>query len=416
MIMKSSADIVIIGAGIIGMCTAMQISKRSSASIIVLDKGRGPGEGSTGASSAICRHKYTHQQMIQLAKDGISTYRAWSEFLDNPKPLAEFQKMGVLWLSDGATDWPSLESNRLNDMGIRASVLSDQDLKDHYPALSPCIVSPNLKTGEAHSCVAGGSHLLEVDGGYMDPADTLQDLITASRDRGVEVRFRTGVNSVLVEGDKVSGIELNSGTQIHSRSVVNATGPWCNHFFEELGLENPWPLVATRVQILHLDRPEEIIGTLPVCVDLLGGIYFRTQNQGQQIILGSILEEDEQEVVTQPEEFDRMVDDIFTQTKLHALHHRLPSLPYRGKVGGYSGLYTTNLTDVHPIVGQTPIDGFFVANGFSGHGFKLGPAIGSLLAQAITGQQSTDFDTSVDSEFLAFDRLPIQVDSKSVLA
>jgi len=79
-------------------------------------------------------------------------------------------------------------------------------------------------------------------------------------------------------------------------------------------------------------------------------------------------------------------------------------------------LYTTNLTDVHPIVGRTPIDGFFVANGFSGHGFKLGPAIGSLLAQAITGQQSTDFDTSVDSEFLAFDRLPIQVDSKSVLA
>ncbi|HJP43289.1 MAG TPA: FAD-binding oxidoreductase, partial [Gammaproteobacteria bacterium] len=249
-----------------------------------------------------------------------------------------------------------------------------------------------------------------------DPADTLQDLITASRDRGVEVRFRTGVNSVLVEGDKVSGIELDSGTQIHSRSVVNAAGPWCNHFFEELGLENPWPLVATRVQILHLDRPEEIIGTLPVCVDLLGGIYFRTQNQGQQIILGSILEEDEQEVVTQPDEFDRMVDDIFTQTKLHALHHRLPSLPYKGKVGGYSGLYTTNLTDVHPIVGQTPIDGFFVANGFSGHGFKLGPAIGSLLAQAITGQQSTDFDTSVDSEFLAFDRLPIQVDSKSVLA
>ena len=416
MIMKSSADIVIIGAGIIGMCTAMQISKRSSASIIVLDKGRGPGEGSTGASSAICRHKYTHQQMIQLAKDGISTYRAWSEFLDNPKPLAEFQKMGVLWLSDGATDWPSLESNRLNDMGIRVSVLSDQDLKDHYPALSPCIVSPDLKTGEAHKCVSGGSHLLEVDGGYMDPADTLQDLITASRDRGVEVRFRTEVNRILVEGDKVSGIELDSGTQIHSRSVVNAAGPWCNRFFEELGLENSWPLIATRAQILHLDRPEEVIGALPVCVDLLGGIYFRTQNQGQQIIVGSILEEDEQEIVVQPDEFDRMADDIFTQTKLHALHHRLPFLPYRGKVGGYSGLYTTNLTDVHPIVGRTPIDGFFVANGFSGHGFKLGPAIGSLLAQAITGQKSTDIDTSVDSEFLAFDRLPIQVDSKSVLA
>ena len=414
--MNGTADVVIIGAGIMGMCTAMQISKRSSASIVVLDKGRGPGEGSTGASSAICRHKYTHQQMVQLANDGISAYRAWPEFLDNGQPLAKFQKTGVLWLSDGATDWPTLESNRLNGIGIKASVLSDQDLKDRYPALNPCTVSPDLKTGEAHTCVSGGSHLLELDGGYMDPADTLQDLITTSCERGVDVRFKTEVSSILVKGDKVSGIELDSGSQIHSRSVVNAAGPWCNHFFEQLGLKNTWPLVATRAQILYLDRPEEVKEALPVCVDPLGGIYFRTQNHGQQIIVGTILEEDEREIVAQPDEFNRLVDDIFTHTKLHALHHRLPSLPYRGKIGGYSGLYTTNLSDVHPIVGRTPIDGFFVANGFSGHGFKLGPAIGSLLAQAITGQKSADFDTSVDSQFLAFDRLPILLDSKSILA
>ena len=82
---------------------------------------------------------------------------------------------------------------------------------------------------------------------------------------------------------------------------------------------------------------------------------------------------------------------------------------------GYSGLYTINRSDMHPIVGRTPVEGFYVANGFSGHGFKLAPAIGSLLAQAITGESST-FDTSVSADFLAFDRSPIALASKTVLA
>jgi glycine/D-amino acid oxidase-like deaminating enzyme len=88
---------------------------------------------------------------------------------------------------------------------------------------------------------------------------------------------------------------------------------------------------------------------------------------------------------------------------------------YRGRIRGYSGLYTINARDVHPVVGKTEIDGFYVANGCSGHGFKLAPAIGSLIAQAIVGVGGA-FDTRVDPGFLAFDRTPIAIASKSVLA
>jgi len=84
-------------------------------------------------------------------------------------------------------------------------------------------------------------------------------------------------------------------------------------------------------------------------------------------------------------------------------------------VRGYCGLYTTNLQDVHPIVGPTAIDGFWLANGFSGHGFKLAPAIGSMLAQALTGERR-DFDTAVPLAFLGVDRQPIGLASKNVLA
>ena len=116
-----------------------------------------------------------------------------------------------------------------------------------------------------------------------------------------------------------------------------------------------------------------------------------------------------------PDEFDRDVDDDFRHVKLHVLHHRLPDLPQRGKVRGYCGLYTVNRDDVHPIVGPTEIDGLWLANGFSGHGFKLAPAIASMIAKAVTGDR-IDTDTSIPISFFSVDREPIELESKSVLA
>ncbi len=136
---------------------------------------------------------------------------------------------------------------------------------------------------------------------------------------------------------------------------------------------------------------------------------------GQQIVVGSVLAEDEEEVVPDPDNFQREADDDFQHLKLHVLHHRLPALPYRGRVRGYCGLYTMNRDDVHPVLGPTPIKGFWIANGFSGHGFKLAPAIGSLLAQAVTGDKR-DFDTAVPLSYFAIDRAPIKADTKTVLA
>jgi glycine/D-amino acid oxidase-like deaminating enzyme len=150
-------------------------------------------------------------------------------------------------------------------------------------------------------------------------------------------------------------------------------------------------------------------------VDVAGGIYFRTQNRGQQFVVGSVLEQDEREEIADPDTFANFADDDFIRGKLHALQHRIPALQRLRGVRSYSGLYTMNRSDVHPIVGRTPLEGFLVANGFSGHGFKLAPAIGSLIAQALTGERS-EFDTDVSARFLAFDREPIAVATKSVLA
>lgn len=412
---KSQADVVVIGAGIIGLCTALQIRKRSSLSILVLEQGASLGEGSTGASSAVCRHRYSYDEMVELARDGIHAYRHWPRFIGTDQPLAQFQNDGVLWLADGANGWANKESKRLEKAGIRTDILDAADLKIRFPALNPCSLPPDTKSGVTHDCNNGTAYLYEVDGGYFDPVNALQDLLNALLANKVDVQLGSQVKKVLVNGGRTKGVQLEDGSVTEAPCVVNATGPWCNDLFKQMGLDLPWTLKPTRIQIIHLDRPAELIGDLPVCCDMVGGIYFRLQNRGQQIVLGSTLEEDEQEVVDNPDDFNRLIDDDFKHAKLHALHHRIPSLPYRGSVTGYCGLYTVNRDDVHPIVGESAVPGFYVANGFSGHGFKLAPAIGAMLAREITGE-SSDFDTSVPISFLAPNRKPLQLDVKNVLA
>lgn len=408
-------DVVIVGAGIIGLSIAWELARRSKLKIAVLEKGAATGEGSTGASSAICRCRYSMDDMLRLASDGISAYRNWSAYTELSRPKAEFQADGVLWMPGSNTRWADVEHARLQDFGIASAVLDDEDLKDRFPAFSTCTIAPDTETGEPHECRGGGRHLLELEGGYMDPTGAMQDLVDACRARGVSVAFRSEVSGVRKQGGRIAGVELSNGDFIATRLLINAAGPWCQRLYEAAGLDLQWDLKPTRIQVLYRDRPPELRGHIPVSVDMEGGIYFRTQNRGQQLIVSSVLEEDEREVVANPDEFDRDADEDFRLVKLHVLHHRLPDLPQRGKVLGYCGLYTVNRQDVHPIVGPTAIEGFWAANGFSGHGFKLAPAIGSMVAKAISGE-SLATDTSIPLEFFSIDREPIELDSKSVLA
>lgn len=411
----NSYDLIVVGAGIIGLCTAWQVARRSGLRIAVLENGAGVGAGSTGASSAVCRFRYSLDSMVQLARDGIDAYRNWQAFTGLAAPRASFQSDGVLWLPGADQSWAAKEHSRMRLLGVRTEVLDDQDLHRRFPSLSSCTLAPDLVSGEAHPCMGGGRHLLEIDGGYMDPVACVADLVEACTSQGVDVKFNTLAAQVLTAGGRVSGVLLGDGSRLAAPMVINATGPWCNTLPRDLGLQLAWNLTPTRIQVLCLDRPPQLRGHIPVTVDLAGGIYFRLQSLGQQIVVGSILAEDEQERVPDPDDFNHFADEAFLQAKLHALHHRIQGLPYRGRVRGYSGLYTVNEQDVHPVVGETSIDGFYLANGFSGHGFKLAPAIGALLAQIITGARG-DFDTAIGTDFFSPQRQPFRLPSRSVLA
>lgn len=405
--------VVVVGAGIVGSSIAYQLARRG-VEVVALDKGRGPAEGSTGASSSICRCRYTFPEVVRLAYHGQEAYGHWSDFTGLKDVRSGLNRVGVLWLMGESTGKVAADAEKLVSQGVSAEALGPGDVTSLFPALSTCGVPFDL-TGEVeHQCAPGHAFLYEPEGGYADPVGANQDLIEATRASGGEVRFDSAVMKVIKQRDRAIGVTLTDGTSVTGDLVINAAGPWCNQLNALAGADLRWTLTPTRIQTVYREWPSGM-GDLPVGADSSTGIYFRPESGGQQVLVGSVLPEDEEEAVDDPDHFKRTPDQEFTTLKLAAFHHRVPGLEARGSVSGIAGLYTVNREDVHPVVGPTGVDGFWVANGFSGHGFKLAPAIGSMVAQAITGETS-DFDTDVPMEFFGVDRDPLELEVKAVLA
>jgi glycine/D-amino acid oxidase-like deaminating enzyme len=404
-----TADIVVVGAGIIGSSIAYQLARRTSDTIIVLDKGAGPSEGSTGASSAVIRTFYTQPKVVRLALGGQEAYRNWSDFVGIAEPAGQFTRTGVLWILGFTTATAQAAADRLASQGVRVSVLGADDIHERFPSVSTCDLPFDLTGETIHECLDLEAAVFEHDGGYADPTGSNRDLVEAARREGADVRFRSAVAKVHIDGSKVTGVQTTDGTRIATRLVVNAAGPWCNHLNALAGVDTGWPLTPTRVQVVHRSIEGEL-GSIPVVAD--HDIYLRPH--GSQILFGSVLPEDEREMAD-PDDYLTAADAAFKDIKIHALHHRIPALPHRGAVGGIAGLYTMNPRDVHPVLGPTALDGWWVANGFSGHGFKLAPMIGSMLAKAIAGTEAP-YDTDVPLSFLGVDREPLAVNYRGVLA
>jgi glycine/D-amino acid oxidase-like deaminating enzyme len=407
-------DVAIVGGGIMGMSIAYQIARRSDLKVAVLEKGIGLGEGSTGGSSSITRQRYTQIENVRIARDGNVIWRNWAEYVGNDAPNGKFHDIGVLWMMDTDPAGIAADQQRMTAEGIDVADIGADDVTELFPALSTCMAPFDL-TGEIeHECVPGDRFLLERDTGFFDATGALLDVAIAAKKRGVGVRLGTEVTGVSVVGGRATGVVLADGERIDAGLVINAAGPWCNRINAMAGLEIDWPLVPTRIQVLYRTLPPEVPRPIPVTADASGGIYFRPEAGDGQIIMGSTLEEDELEAVD-PDDYAKQANRSFIDTKIHALHHRIPSLPYRGVPGGMASLYTVNRIDVLPIVGPTPIEGYAVVNGFSGHGFKESQIVGSMMARWITGERAS-FDSDVPMEFFSIDRTPIETDDHNVLA
>lgn len=366
----ATADAVIIGGGSTGTSAAFQLARRFHSEAgrgderkIVLIERDTVGAGPTSKSIGIIRLHYTYAPLVHLASRSLELF---SQFESLTGGTADFARIGFLLLAS-AQQLPSLRANveLQQRLGVRASVLTPQEITD---------LDPRLDLED----VGGAAY--EPDSGFADGYATAASFAAAARRLGVEIWESTSVERIAASGGRVRAVETSRGT-IETPSVLVAAGPWTPALLEPLGVTIP--IESSRQQVVQLAPPASF-GRLSVVIeDLAQGFYARPEAGGT--VLAGVLEEEAEEIV-QPDAFNRGVDFDFVERVGRMWAHRYPGAGDAEVRRGYASLYDIT-PDWQPVLGAVDgVGGLFVAAGFSGHGFKLSPALGEVLSALLAGE------------------------------
>ncbi|MBM3959480.1 MAG: FAD-binding oxidoreductase [SAR202 cluster bacterium] len=368
--MNQSADIVIIGGGVMGASIAFNLAGRGHTNVVLLEARKLAAEG-TGHSGALVRQHYSQDVITRLARRSVDIFENFDRLTGGGKV---FEQTGWIKLGTEAMR-PAMEKNlvRHRALGVDARMLTIDELKAAIPGMN----------------VEGiGSALIEPRGGYADPVATTLGFAHRARALGAQIREGEAATGIDVQGGRVTGVRTTRG-RIATRTVVNAAGPWGAQIAAWVGVTVP--LEVTREQDIVLACDDlSLIPRMPVS----NGVdrdYWRRE-PGDLLLVGDGHPKEIERA--DPDSFKRAVDRSFVDMIMGRLSHRLPRLAARARVvRGYASLYDVT-PDWHPILGKTDVDGFVLCVGFSGHGFKLGPAIGEVIADELVGRRPGSIDVS----------------------
>ena len=365
--MKRTADVVIIGGGVMGCSILYNLARRGVTNTILLEK-EVLGSGSTGRSQAICRMHYSNPVTASMAWESLKLFTNFDDAVGGP---SGFVKTGYLVIVE-PVERPGLERNvaMQQELGISTGQINTEDLRD----LAPMI---DVAEGE---CLAW-----EPESGYADPYLVTTSYASAARALGAEIQLRTPAAGIEVTGGRIRGVVTNQG-EVETPVVVVAAGPWSRHELAKLGID--LPLIAVRHQVASLTRPVERLPHHPTVGDIAQSFSFRPD--GAAMTLVGFGEDEEVSV----EAYNQGVDMAGVAETLARLAHRMPAMADSYFRGGWSGLFAVT-PDWHPILDRVPgVEGLYCAVGFSGHGFKLSPMIGATMAELITEGRGTSIDIS----------------------
>lgn len=369
--MTRTADVVIIGGGINGCSAAYHLAQRGIKKVVLVERGH-VASGPTGRSSGVVRQHYTTETLSAMARDSVRTFHRFAEEIGGD---AGFVPCGVVFLS-AAEDAKTLASavEMHQRLGIRESLLEAAELKEMEPQLY-------------RDDVACGAY--DPDGGYADPTLAANSFADAARRLGVEVLQRTTVTSVRTDGGRITGVVTDKG-EIGSGTVVNAAGPWGVTLAAQIGLEIP--LVITRHPVVIMQRPEAWRSPTPVWGDLIGGWYFKPDGGNTGIMVGSVRDDNH---AVDPETYRDTPTHDEIDAASSAIVRRFPIMEEGTARKGWAGVYDVT-PDSQPVIDRIDeVPGFFCAFGFSGHGFKIGPAVGRIVSDLVIDGECRAYDISI---------------------
>ncbi len=359
--MALTADVVIIGGGVTGTSIAFHLATRGVRDVILVDKSV-IAAGGTGRSSACVRQHYSTAETCRMILYSLDCFRRFAELTGGG--ACGFRHTGYLLGVDDRMRKPMEASVALQrSVGINTRLVSPTEMRE---------IEPRLRIEDL---VAG---CYEPDSGYCNPVETAQGFARAARARGVRIMEGTEVVGVLTEGSRVAGVRTSQG-EIRAPRVVNAAGLWGARVGAMVGLEIP--ITVCRHKISIVTWPEEARRPHPMVYDFASNIYTRPE-MGEHILVGG-LEPEESHDLADPDSYKEGVSLDESTDALARVSHRFPVLEQGRIARGYAGCFDVT-PDWHPILDRVGPEGFHVAVGFSGHGFKLSPAVGHMMAALIT--------------------------------
>ena len=359
--MTLTADVVIIGGGVTGTSTAFHLTKRGVRDVLVVDKSF-VASGGTGKSSACVRQHYTTAETCRMIRFALDCFQRFEDLTGGHQ--CGFRRTGYLLGVDDKMRKPMEASVALQrSVGIETRLVSPDEMHEIEPRL------------QIDDLVAG---CYEPDSGYCNPAETAQGFARAARDLGARVLEETEVLSVLTKGDRVTGVNTTRG-EIQAPRVVNAAGLWGSRIGAMMGLDIPISVCRHKINIVSW--PEAVRRPHPMVYDFVTNIYTRPE-LGEHILVGG-LDAEESHDLADPDHYKEGVSLDESTDALARVSHRFPVLAEGRIARGYAGCFDVT-PDWHPIMDQVGPEGSYVAVGFSGHGFKLSPAVGHMMAALVT--------------------------------
>lgn len=358
-----TADIVVIGGGVIGCSTAYNLAKQGAKNVVVLERNH-ICSGGTAKSCAICR---THYSIPSNRLHAVESLKIFENFQEVVGGEAGFRRTGYLIVGPESYRAPMLEVFQAqNALGIDTAVLTAEEAHKIHPLLQ-----------FSDAGVIG----YDTRAGYCDPHLTTTTYVNRAKALGVQVRTDTPVIG-LKETNGLKYVQTPDGT-IEAPIVVLIAGPWTNTIAQWVGVKFPYEVSRHKVITLKINQPYDL--DWPTVKDLTTPtkIYFRPETGGV-VLVGT---GDHGDPIEEADTLrDDQVDLGHVDRIMGLIAHRMPSFDDAQYTAGWTGPYDIT-PDWNPIIGAVPgHEGLFVGVGFSGHGFKMAPTVGESLAQTILDQ------------------------------
>jgi sarcosine oxidase subunit beta len=375
--MTETADIVIIGGGVMGASVAYHLAKQGGGQIMLLER-QALCNGTSGRSGAIVRQHYSNDFTIRMAKESLAVFQHFDDVIGGD---CGFLTTGMIVM----TDTQGAEALRANvkmqqGQGVETELVSHAEVREVAPGYN--------SEGVELACYEPGT-------GVADPMATTHCFAQRARDYGVSIREFVAVTQILAEAGRVTGVRTSLG-DVHAPVVVLAANVWSVGLAQALGIS--LPITPTRHPMVALRRPDDFggrIGLHAVGLDLTRQIYLRPDIGGVTLV-GST------ENALTPSDPDTYAQGLTEQEIAHFRTMAVGSMPALARAvprGGWAGIYD-DTPDYHPVLDRLPgYEGLYCAAGFSGHGFKLSPVVGQWMAQFVLTDKKPG-----DMQHFAFDR------------